>query len=76
MQGWYEVVHFGHDVREDARKIAMEEITKEVTDTLNRLNSILIDSGRLDDLARATKDTEYQQKLMEELLPEKDSTKS
>ena len=36
---------------------------------INALNSILIKAGRFDDLARATEDAAYQQKLMAELLP-------
>ena len=37
---------------------------------VNKLNSILIDSDRLDDLKRATQDRAYQEQLMIELLPE------
>ena len=37
---------------------------------INRLNSILIDAGRIDDLKRAATDTEYQAKLILELLAE------
>lgn len=37
---------------------------------LNKLYSILIDLGRLDDLKRATGDREYQVQLINELLPE------
>ena len=37
---------------------------------LNQLYSILIDTDRLDDLKRATKDKAYQKQLMSELLPE------
>ena len=37
---------------------------------VNKLNSILIDQGRLDDLKRATQDKAYQEELMTELLPE------
>ena len=36
---------------------------------INALNRILIKAGRFDDLARATEDAAYQQKLMAELLP-------
>ena len=39
---------------------------------VNRLNQILIDAGRLDDLKRATKDKEYQDKLIKELVPSTD----
>ena len=37
---------------------------------LNKLNSILIDMGRFDDVKRATKDKAYQKQLMDEPLPE------
>lgn len=37
---------------------------------LNKLHSILIDLGRLDDLKRATQDRAYQKQLMAELLSE------
>ena len=37
---------------------------------MNELYSLLIDTGRLDDLKRATKDKAYQEQLMSELLPE------
>ena len=37
---------------------------------LNKLCSILIDMGRLDDLKRSTHDKAYQEQLMMELLPE------
>ena len=37
---------------------------------LNKLCSILIDQGRLDDLKHATQDKTYQERLMAELLPE------
>ena len=37
---------------------------------LNKLNSILIDMGRLDDLKRSTQDKAYQEQLIMELLPE------
>ena len=36
---------------------------------VNQLHSILIDSGRLDDLKRATTDKAYQEQLIAELLP-------
>ncbi|MCH5249041.1 MAG: hypothetical protein J1E98_03890 [Lachnospiraceae bacterium] len=37
---------------------------------VNKLNSILIDLGRLDDLKRSTQDETYQEQLMVELIPE------
>ena len=52
----------------------MERIAKEEREEgkalVNKLNSILIDLGRFDDVKRATKDKEYQMQLMIELLPE------
>lgn len=63
MQRWDEIEHIKRDER--------EETTKEVTNTVNRLNLILIDMGRIDDLAKAAKDPEYQKKLIKELLPDK-----
>ena len=41
---------------------------------VNRLNSILIDMGRLDDLKRATQDKSFQEQLMTELIPEEMQT--
>ena len=40
------------------------------TNTINKLNLILIDSGRIDDLTKASKDPDYQKKLIAELIPE------
>ena len=37
---------------------------------INKLNAILINTGRFDDLKRATQDKAYQEQLMNELLPE------
>ena len=51
-------------------QILKEEGREEGENRLNRLNSILIDLDRLDDLKRATKDKVYQEQLMCELLPE------
>ncbi len=48
----------------------MEKLVEENTDRINTLNSILIDLNRLDDLKRATKDKDFQMRLMIELLPE------
>jgi hypothetical protein len=50
-----------------------EKVTKEVTDDvtsrINSLNSILIRSNRLDDLEHSTKDKDFQEKLLKELVP-------
>lgn len=52
----------------------MERIAKEEREEgkalINKLNSILIDLDRFDDVKRAAKDKEYQMQLMIELLPE------
>ena len=52
----------------------MERIAKEEREEgkalINKLNSILIDLDRFDDVKRAAKDKEYQMQLMVELLPE------
>ncbi len=48
---------------------ATEVFVEKGADSVNQLNEILIESGRLDDLKQATKDKKYQKKLMEELLP-------
>lgn len=48
----------------------LEEGRKLGENQLNRLNSTLIDLGRLDDLKRATWDKIYQEQLMIELLTE------
>ncbi len=41
-------------------------------DSVNRLNAVLIEQNRLDDLKRATEDRDYQRKLMTELLSGKE----
>ena len=48
----------------------IRETEEKSIDLINKLNSILIDMDRLDDLKRAAKDKEYQMQLMIELLPE------
>lgn len=37
---------------------------------INKLNAMLIDAGRYDDLKRSTTDVDYQTLLIQELLPE------
>lgn len=49
----------------------IEEGIEKGADTVNKLNSILIDTGRMEDLAKAAKDPDFQKKLIAELLPEK-----
>ena len=47
----------------------ISETKEESIDLVNKLNSILIDMDRLDDLKRSAKDKAYQMQLMIELLP-------
>ncbi len=56
------------EVTEKVTAEVTEKVTGQVTDSINSLNSILIESGRFDDLKKATEDKEYQKKLMEDLL--------
>ncbi len=51
-----------------ATEAILEQGIEKGTNAVNQLNQILIDAGRLDDLKRATKDKEYQNKLIEELV--------
>ena len=53
------------DGLERGRKPGLEQGENRV----NRLHSILMDMGRIDDLKRATKDKNYQEQLIFELLP-------
>ena len=54
-----------------ATEVFVEKGIEQGTDVINRLNKILLDTGRLDDLKRSTEDKEYQKQLIEELVPEK-----
>ncbi len=56
--------------REEGRKEGRKEGRIEGVARINRLNSILIDLGRFDDMKRAAKDQAYQAQLILELLPE------
>ena len=47
----------------------MEDGIEQGKGCINKLNSLLIDMGRIDDLKRATQDKSYQEQLMIELLP-------
>jgi hypothetical protein len=40
-----------------------------VTERLNKLNAILLKAKRYDDLERSTKDKDFQNKLLDELVP-------
>jgi hypothetical protein len=46
----------------------LEKLVLNERELINKLNSILIDAGRYDDLKRSTNDLEYQSKLIAELL--------
>ena len=63
-----EELHF-KILREEGREDGLEPGRAQGERRLNQLNSILIDTGILDDLKRATKDRAYQEQLMSELLP-------
>ena len=45
---------------------------KEGEDLINRLNRILIEQGRIDDLTKSTTDKAFQYKLIEELIGSED----
>ena len=60
-----EELHF-RTLKEEGR----EEGFEQGVNLLNQLNSILIETDRLEDLKRATKDKAYREQLMRELLPE------
>lgn len=47
----------------------MERITANERKRINKLNAILLKGKRYDDLQRATEDYEFQEKLLNELLP-------
>ena len=49
-----------------------EETKNEVTSRINRLNIILINQGRMEDLIKSASDSEYQKRLLDELVPEEE----
>ena len=49
-----------------------EDTKREVTARINKLYAILLNSGRTEDAIRMTKDSDYQKKLLEELVPVED----
>ena len=55
--------------KEAGLKEGKEAGLKDGKDQINMLNSILIEAGRIDDLKKATTDTAFQKKLIDELLP-------
>ncbi|MBR5945049.1 MAG: hypothetical protein IKZ94_08900 [Lachnospiraceae bacterium] len=52
---------------EEGMERGMEKGREEGREEINALTAFLIDNNRLDDLKRATKDSEYQEKLLEEM---------
>ena len=62
-----EELHF-RTLYEEGREDGLEQGERRLA-RVNQLHSILIDLGRLDDLKRATEDKEYQEQLINELLP-------
>ena len=48
-----------------------EETRNETLNEINALNIKLINENRLDDLRRAATDTEYQARLLREMLPQR-----
>ena len=53
--------------KREARELGRKDGQKEGADRVNRLNRILADRGRADDIIKAAVDKEYQEKLFEEL---------
>lgn len=49
-----------------------EDTKREVTARINKLYAILLNSGRTEDAIRMSEDSDYQKKLLEELVPEED----
>ena len=66
MQQWDRERIIAMEAREEGRS----EGRAEATDAVNKLTTILISSGRVDDLAKAAEDFEYQKKLIHELVDE------
>ena len=62
-----EELHF-RTLREEGHAEGFAKGLEQGENRVNRLNSILIDAGRIDDLKRASKDKSYQEQLMSELL--------
>jgi hypothetical protein len=67
MSGLGECVY--NDGRKDGIKEGKIEGKIETTERLNKLNSILLSNNRFDDLKRSTEDKNFQDKLLDELVP-------
>ncbi len=50
----------------------MERIIKEERERINKLTVILINQGRTDDLVKSATDPDYQEQLLDELVPEEE----
>ena len=61
MLGWDET-------EEEIRELFRKDGIREGQDKVNALNVRLLELGRIDDIARASKDKEYQEQLMTQLL--------
>ena len=55
---------FIEDGFEQGRKIGLEEGREEERERLNRLNDLLMEAGRVEDLKKSLKDSAYQQLLL------------
>jgi hypothetical protein len=56
--------------RIEGRQEGLQAGRAESAERLNRLNAILIEQKRYDDLERSTRDTQFQNQLLAELVPE------
>ena len=53
----------------------MEKLNRETIDSVNRLNVILINQGRTDDLLKAASDPQYQEQLLDKLEQQAENTR-
>ena len=61
---------FVRTIKEESHEEGWIAGREEGESRINRLNTILIDAGRIEDLKHAATDTEYQAQLILELLAE------
>jgi hypothetical protein len=54
---------------QELMKDEIDEKLDNATERLNKLNAILLKAKRYDDLERSTKDKDFQNKLLDELVP-------
>lgn len=54
------------NIREEGRKQGIEEGREEGMEKLNSLYAILLESNRMDDVVKATKDKQYREQLFKE----------